>query len=54
MYLAEQILRQSPDLRSFEKTMVEIALAVDETAKREHATGTTMNKVDSTLTDQAE
>ena len=54
LYLAEQILRQSPDLPGFEKTMVEIALAVDETAKREHATGTTMNKVESTLTDQAE
>jgi hypothetical protein len=33
LYLAEHILRLSPDLPSFEKELVEIALTVDEIAK---------------------
>jgi hypothetical protein len=37
LYLAEHILRLSPDLPSFEKEMVEIALTIDETAKHEQA-----------------
>ena len=39
LYLTEHVLRLSPDLPSFEKGMVEIALTVDETAKHEQ-TGT--------------
>ena len=35
LYLTDYILRLSPNLPSFEKEMVEIALTVDETAKRE-------------------
>lgn len=37
LYLTEHILRLSPNLPSFEKDMVEIALSVDETAKHEQA-----------------
>ena len=39
LHLTEHILRLSPDVPSFEKGMVEIALTVDETAKHEQ-TGT--------------
>ena len=35
LYLTEYVLRLSPNLTSFEKEMVEIALTVDETAKHE-------------------
>jgi hypothetical protein len=37
LYLTEQLLRLSPNLPSFENTMVEVALSVDETAKHEQA-----------------
>lgn len=37
LYLTEHILRLSPNLPSFENTMVEVALSVDETAKHEQA-----------------
>ncbi len=37
LHLTEHILRLSPNLASFEKDMVEIALAIDETARNEQS-----------------